>query len=81
MEKAQINFLRIEPAKNGAVVTYEEKKLKNSKESDKNCFENCSYKSCTEAFEAKDGESIDECLDRAMDRFTVLWKQSHAGKY
>jgi hypothetical protein len=78
MEKTIVSYLRIEPANNGAVISFEEKTAPSGK---KNTFDNCSYKPITEAFECQESETIDQCLDRAMSRFTALWKKQHAGKY
>lgn len=77
-DKTTISYLRIEPAKNGAVISYDERTEKMNK---KNTYDYCPSQQMTEAFETKDGETIDACLDRAMSRFTELWKKSHAGKY
>lgn len=63
----KIEYLRMEPATNGFVVSYDEKETKKTS----GTFENCSYKNCKEVFSYEDREE-------AFARFKELCLQQYA---
>ena len=75
--KSKIQDLRMEPATNGVIISYTEKK---EKAHNKNTFDNCSYDYKKEVYdfdtdEKESGEKKD--IDGAFERFKELWKQAH----
>lgn len=76
----KIQDLRMEPATNGVIISYTEKK---EKAGSKNTYDNCSYDYKKEVYDFdtnEKGESASESkkdLDGAFERFKELWKEAH----
>lgn len=66
----KITDLRMEPAKNGVIISWCEQTTKSG---GKNTYDNCSYSYPKEVFDF-DG---DNDIDKAFERFKEIWKQSY----
>ena len=72
--EGKISYLRMEPATNGVIISYDLTTKKNTK----GTFDNCSYESKKEVFDVDMGSK--EGLDEAFDRYKALWVASYEGK-
>lgn len=73
-KNVKISYLRMEPASNGIVISYE----KSWKPTNNKTFDGPTYKNMTEVFEAEPGES-DEAFEKAFARYKELWKMCYKG--
>ena len=70
--KSTIDYLRMEPADNGVIISYN---IKTQSVNTKNSFDNCSYKEHKEVYDIDDEN--EETLDEAFKRFRELWTKSY----
>ena len=76
MAQRKIQDLRMEPATNGVIISYTEKKEK----AGKGTYDNCTYDYKKEVYdfdteEKQGGDKKD--IDGAFERFKELWKEAH----
>lgn len=72
--KSTIDYLRMEPADNGVVITWTEK----TKTPSKGTYDNCTYKDHKLVYdidEEVDGGKTD--IDKAFAKFRELWEKSY----
>lgn len=75
MPEGKISCLRMEPATNGVIISYD---LEKKKPSSKGTFDNSSYeygKKEVFDFDPNDNEEF----DKAFERYKALWKASYKG--
>lgn len=72
--EAKISDVRMEPAKNGVIISYCEK---TEKKGSKGTYDNCSYSYPKEVYDFDSDETKDAKFDEAFNRFKELWKQAH----
>lgn len=65
--KSSIDYLRMEPASNGFIISYSEK-VKNG--NGKSTYDNCSYHDRKEVFDVDDDD--EDSINKAFDRFREL---------
>lgn len=72
--EGKISYLRMEPASNGIIISYDVTK----KSSNKGTFDNCGYENEKEVFDF-DTDS-EEGLNEAFDRYKQLWIAAYKRK-
>lgn len=72
--KGKISYLRMEPASNGIIISYD----LTTKKDGKGTYDNCSYESKKEVFDVDMDKEED--LNEAFDRYKALWIASYKGK-
>ncbi len=77
MAKTTISELRMEPAKNGVILSYCERKEKPA--TSKNTYDNCTYDYPKEVFDFEEGASDPEgsAIEKAFGRFKELWMKQY----
>lgn len=71
-EKRKISCLRMEPATNGVIISYDVRKPAPTK----NTYDNSTYEYPKEVFDF-DGDDKEAEFEKAFDRFKELWKEAH----
>ena len=73
--KSTIDYLRMEPADNGVVITWTEK----TKSPSKGTFDNCQYKDHKLVYDIdEDGDDKGKGdIDKAFAKFRELWEKSY----
>jgi len=71
----KISYLRMEPATNGVIISYD---LEKKKTGSKGTFDNCSYESKKEVFDFDMNNESD--FDEAFNRYKQLWIASYKNK-
>lgn len=71
----KISYLRMEPATNGVIISYD---VEQKKSSSKGTFDNCSYESKKEVFDVDMNDT--QSLDEAFNRYKELWIASYKNK-
>lgn len=74
MAKKSIECLRLEPASNGVIITYDEV-VENAVKGQ--TYTNKSYNTKKEVFDFDSDEDEKSEFDKAFDRFKELWKAAH----
>lgn len=70
--KSTIDYLTMEPATNGVIISYTEKV---KKEGSKKTFDDCSYQNRKEVFDID--EDHNDSIDKAFVRFKELWMRQY----
>ena len=72
----KISDVRLEPADNGVILSWTERKESKSK----NTYDNCTWDYKKELFEgdANSADAMASAFDDAMPRFKELWKQQYS---
>lgn len=73
--KSTIDYLRMEPADNGVIITWTEK----TKSPSKGTFDNCTYKDHKLVYDM-DSDEVDESkngLEEAFAKYKELWMKSY----
>lgn len=70
--KSTIDYLRMEPASNGVIISYTEKV---KKEGSNKTYDDCSYLDRKEVFDT-DGDEHDG-IEKAFSRFKELWMRQY----
>lgn len=71
----KISYLRMEPASNGVIISYD---LEKKKSPGKGTYDNCSYESKKEVFDVDMNDT--QSLDEAFNRYKELWIASYKNK-
>ena len=73
--KSSIEYLRMDPADNGVIISWTEKTKK--AKTDKNTYDNYSYKECKLVYDVDNKEKPEEGLNEAFSKFRELWERSY----